>query len=192
MANSKIIIVEGPQGAGKTTITDYIRYTIPYTNLYRLSGTADTSIEGKIKATKMYERLVDYIEGLQNMSINLLFDRTFFSEEIYCRLGYKDYSFSDSYEKLLDRLAKMDFDIYFVALYLSDEQEFEKRLQREGKALNKASGFKIEASINQQNAYLKMADEISAKYPNINVVKIDNCRELEDVQKEIKELLDWK
>ena len=30
MANSKIIIVEGPQGAGKTTITDYIRNAIPY------------------------------------------------------------------------------------------------------------------------------------------------------------------
>ena len=35
MANSKIIIVEGAQGAGKTTITDYIRHAIPYTNLYR-------------------------------------------------------------------------------------------------------------------------------------------------------------
>ena len=29
MANSKIIIVEGAQGVGKTTITDYIRHAIP-------------------------------------------------------------------------------------------------------------------------------------------------------------------
>ena len=29
MANSKLIVVEGPQGAGKTTITDYLRYAIP-------------------------------------------------------------------------------------------------------------------------------------------------------------------
>ena len=29
MANSKIIILEGPQGVGKTTITDYIRNVIP-------------------------------------------------------------------------------------------------------------------------------------------------------------------
>ena len=43
MSNSKLIVVEGPQGAGKTTITDYLRYAIPYTNLYRLSGTADSS-----------------------------------------------------------------------------------------------------------------------------------------------------
>ena len=59
MANSKIIIVEGPQGVGKTTITDYIRHAIPYTNLYRLSGTADISIEGKEKARVMYEDLLE-------------------------------------------------------------------------------------------------------------------------------------
>ena len=62
MANSKIIILEGPQGVGKTTITDYIRNAIPYTNLYRLSGTADTTKTGKEKAKIMYEDLVDYIE----------------------------------------------------------------------------------------------------------------------------------
>ncbi len=34
MANSKLIVVEGPQGAGKTTITDYLRYAMSYTNFY--------------------------------------------------------------------------------------------------------------------------------------------------------------
>lgn len=52
MANSKIIIVEGPQGVGKTTITDFIRNSIPYTNLYRLNGTSDASKTGKAKAEK--------------------------------------------------------------------------------------------------------------------------------------------
>ena len=28
MANSKLIIVEGAQGAGKTTITDFLRHSI--------------------------------------------------------------------------------------------------------------------------------------------------------------------
>ena len=59
MANSKIIIVEGPQGVGKTTITDYIRNTVPYTNLYRLSGTSDSTPSGKLKSKKMYEDLIE-------------------------------------------------------------------------------------------------------------------------------------
>ena len=59
MANSKLIVVEGPQGAGKTTITDYLRYSIPYTNLYRLCGTADSSPAGKKKAETMYKDLIE-------------------------------------------------------------------------------------------------------------------------------------
>ncbi len=192
MANSKIIIVEGPQGAGKTTITDYIRKVIPYTNLYRLSGTADITKAGKEKAKVMYEDLMDYIEKLQNKSINLLFDRTFFTEEVYCRLGFKDYSFTEVYNKLLNRLSQMDFDIYYITLYLGNEDEYITRLDRDGKAKVKFTKFEKQSSVNQQNEYLKLANEIKEKYKNIHVVNIDNCRKLEDVQKELKELLDWK
>lgn len=38
MEKSKIIIVEGPQGTGKTTLTNYLRENIPGSNLYRLHG----------------------------------------------------------------------------------------------------------------------------------------------------------
>ena len=74
MANSKLIIVEGPQGAGKTTVTDFIRFYLPYTNLYRLGGTADKTVAGKEKSKKMYIALLDYIKSLENASINLLFE----------------------------------------------------------------------------------------------------------------------
>ena len=192
MANSKIIIVEGPQGVGKTRITDFIRHSIPYTNLYRLSGTADTSISGKEKSKVMYEDLLDYMKKLENKSINLLFDRTFFTEEVYCRLGFKEYTFTDIYENLLEKLANLDFDIYYIVLYLSDEKEFEKRLNREGKAKVKYTSFNKESSIKQQNEYLKLAEEIKEKYKNINVITIDNTKDLESVESKLKELLKWK
>ena len=112
MANSKLIVIEGAQGAGKTTYTDYVRYSLSYTNLYRLSGTSDTTKDGLIKAKNMYDTLLDYISKLENTSINLLFDRTFFTEEVYCRMGKKEYSFTEVYNKLLDRFSKLDFEIY--------------------------------------------------------------------------------
>ena len=189
MTNSKIIIVEGAQGAGKTTVTDFLRYAVKYTNLYRLTGTADSSKEGKKKATIMYENLLSYMKTLENLSINLLFDRTFFTEEIYCRLGFKDYSFTDVYEKLLEELSKMDFEIYYITLYLKDESQFEQRLAREGKAVPEYAKFKAESSINQQREYLKMANEVKEKYPNINVVNIENSRDFEDVKKELIKVL---
>ena len=189
MANSKIVIVEGPQGVGKTTITDFLRHSMKYTNLYRLSGTSDSSKEGLKKSKIMYENLLSYMKTLENLSINLLFDRTFFTEEIYCRLGFKDYSFTDVYEKLLEELSKMDFEIYYITLYLKDESQFEQRLAREGKAVPEYAKFKAESSINQQREYLKMANEVKEKYPNINVVNIENSRDFEDVKKELMKVL---
>lgn len=175
---------------GKTTVTDYIRFFLPYTNLYRLGGTSDKTITGKEKAKKMYISLLDYMKTLENESINLLFDRTFFSEEAYCRLGYKEYSFTDVYNDLLDKLSKLDFEIYFITLYLSDEEEFEKRLAREKKADVKYAKFNKENSINQQNIYLQLADEIKEKYPNINVIKFDNIVPQEEMKEKIKEILE--
>ena len=187
MANSKLIVVEGPQGAGKTTITDYLRYSIPYTNLYRLCGTADSSPTGKKKAEIMYRDLLEYLKKLGNQSINLVFDRTFFTEENYCRLKYKEYSFTDIYNELLDKFANLDFEIFYITLYLEDENLYVKRLQRENKAVIKYAKFDIEKSIMQQRTYLEMSDEIEKKYPNIHCLKIENSKDLELTKQELKE-----
>lgn len=191
MANSKIIVVEGSQGAGKTTITDYIRHTLSYTNLYRLCGTSDSTITGKKKAKEMYEDLLEYMKKMENKSINLLFDRTFFTEENYCRLGKKEYSFTDVYEKLLQDFASLDFEIYYITLYLEDESKYSERLNRGEKAVFKGSEFAVSNSINQQKVYLQMADEIKKKYPNINVFNIRNDRLEEETKAEIREILKY-
>mgnify|MGYP004527007257 CR=1 FL=1 len=191
MANSKLIVVEGAQGAGKTTVTDYLRYSLSYTNLYRLSGTADSTKEGKMKAKEMYENLLDYIKKMENKSINLIFDRTFFSEENYCRMGKKDYVFTDVYEKLLDEFSKLDFEIYYITVYLKDTNQYNSRLQRKGKANLKYSKFESENSIKQQEVYLQMAMEIKEKYPNIKVVNIENDRDFEETKAELKKIIQY-
>lgn len=191
MANSKLIIVEGPQGAGKTTVTDFIRHGLKYTNLYRLCGTSDSSPSGKEKAKDMYVDLLDYLKKLENKSINLLFDRTFFTEEIYCRLNFKQYDFSDVYQKLLKDFSNLDFDIYYITLYLEDTSLFENRLSRDGKAVPEYAKFTIQSSINQQNQYLKMADEISNDYPNIKVFKVSNDSDEQALKSKIKSILNF-
>ena len=191
MANSKLIVVEGAQGAGKTTITDFLRYSLSYTNLYRLCGTSDSTVTGKKKAEDMYVDLLEYIEKMENKSINLIFDRTFFTEENYCRLGKKEYVFTDVYEKLLENFSKLDFDIYYITLYLEDEDEYIERLKRDGKAVFKGAEFKAENSIKQQRVYLEMADEIKKNYPNINVLKLANDKNLEDTKKELRDFLKY-
>ncbi len=191
MANSKLIVVEGPQGAGKTTITDFLRYSLSYTNLYRLCGTSDSTPTGKKKAEDMYVDLIEYMHKMENKSINIVFDRTFFTEENYCRLGKKEYSFTDVYTRLLESFSKLDFEIFYITLYLEDKSSYNERLNREGKALFKGSKFGVENSMEQQRVYLEMAEEIKAKYPNINVVNIANDKDIEEVKKELREIINF-
>ena len=186
MANSKLIIVEGPQGVGKTTITDYLRHAVPYTNLYRLNGSNDSSPTGYTKSVEMYTDLLDYIEKLQNKNINLLFDRTFFTEYVYCTLGFKEFDYKEAFDTFLRRLADFDFDTYYITLYLSDEDEFEKRLVRKDKAINKYAKFSKESSVKQQNTYLDVAKEVQEKVGDkIKVINIDACDTLDNVKNKV-------
>lgn len=185
----KLIIVNGAQGSGKTTVTDYIRNKLNYTNLYRLSGTSDPSIQGKNKTIKMYENLLLYLKNMEGLSINLLFDQIFITEEVYDRLGKKEYSFTKEYNYFMDKLSNLNYDIYIITLYLSKEDDYIKRLDRPGKHDVKYSLYNKENSILQQKVYLEIAEEIKEKYNNINIINIDNSKEEKIVKKEIDEIL---
>ncbi len=170
MNKSKLIVIEGPQGTGKTTLANYLRENLPGSNLYRLSGQKDKTNSGKNLSTKMYKALLEYLEKMQDIPMDLIFDRTFFTEEVYARIGYKEYTFSDVYYDLLEKFDNLKFDIYFICLYLKDTSLYEKRLIRESH--HNYQAFKLENSVNQQKAYLEMSAEIEKKYSNIKVINL--------------------
>ena len=171
-----IIIAEGPQGSGKTTVTNYLREHIAATDLYRLSGIKDKTESGKEKIKLKYNKLIDYIENC--CDINMIFDRTFFTNQIYSRLGYQKYDFTDVYEHLLNRLDNMkniqNYDVYLMMLYLKDENLYTQRIKRDKHQYQK---FEAESSIMQQREYLKMADEVEKSTKNIKVIKFENDNE---------------
>lgn len=164
----KLIIIEGPQGCGKTTLTNFLRDNIPASNLYRLSGQKDKTMTGKEKSKKMYFALLDYLKEMEHCDMNLIFDRTFFSEQVYALLGYKEYSFSDVYEELLRKLGELDYEIYYISLYLEDLSIYETRLNR---VHHNYQAFSIESSINQQRAYESLLPGIEA-LPNTQVIRL--------------------
>ena len=85
----------------------------------------------------------------------------------------------------------MDFDIYYITLYLGNTDDYIARLNRPGKAVYKGSEFDLQNSIGQQEAYLNMAKEINEKYPNINIINVDTCQDLDVVKKEIREKIGY-
>ena len=171
-----IIIAEGPQGVGKTTVTNYLREHIAATDLYRLSGIKDKTESGKEKIKLKYNKLIDYIENC--CDINMIFDRTFFTNQIYSRLGYQKYDFTDVYEHLLNRLDNMkniqNYDVYLMMLYLKDENLYTQRIKRDKHQYQK---FETESRKMQQREYLKMADEVEKSTKNIKVIKFENDNE---------------
>jgi len=176
-----IIIVEGAQGAGKTTVTNYLREKIVSTDLYRLTGIKDKTEAGHQKIKRKYDKLLEYMASCED--VNLVFDRTFFSNEVYARLGYFEYSFSDTFEELLQKLDNLNFDIYLVILQLENETEFEERLKRDKPAYQK---FEVQSSIDQQREYFKLAEEVKNKTKNIKIVKINN-KTWEETEKQLKD-----
>ena len=111
------------------------------------------------------------MESLEETGLNLVFDRTFFTEQVYCMLGYKEYTFDDEYTRLVKKLSELDYNIYFVVLYLKDVSLYEKRLRRIHHNYQK---FSLDSSVKQQETYLKLAGNIKNKKIKIITVAMDD------------------
>ena len=189
MQKNTLIIVEGPQGAGKSTFTNYLRENLASADLHRLTGIKDKTATGLSKVTKRFQREMDYIKlGCSPEDPIMVYDRNFFTDEVYARLGYKEYSFAETYQNLLNQLDKMDLEIYLVILYLEDENLYKERLASRDKF--EYQKFDIENSINQQREYLKLADEIEKQTNNIKVVRFANDNQ-EKFESQVKNLFEY-
>ena len=169
-----IIIIEGSQGVGKSTLANFLRDNLSSTNLYRLSGINDKTKTGKETIEIMYLELIDYINKLEKTELNLVFDRFFFSEQVYSKLGYKEYLFDDVYEKLLKKFYELNYNIYFVVLYLNDEKLYEKRLKR---VHHNYKEFSLKSSVDQQKTYLELADNINKNKVKVIKVAMDDYKD---------------
>ena len=150
---NKLIIVEGPQGVGKTTITNHIRDKIPYTNLIRLAGLPDNSKEGLRKTVKYYKNLFNYLKKMSNLGINFVFDRFFFTDQVYSEMGLKQYDFTNYFIYFLDKLTLLNYDIHYINLYLANTDNYHERLKRNNKGTTSYADYSTLSSIRQQKKY---------------------------------------
>ena len=116
----------------------------------------------------MYYALLNYMKEIENSDVNIIFDRTFFTEQVYALLSYKDYDFTDVYEELLKKFNELNYDVYYISLYLKDVNIFETRLKREH---HNYQAFSLENSTNQQKAYQSLIPEIK-KLKNTKVYEL--------------------
>lgn len=169
---NRMIIVEGPQGTGKSRLAGYLRDNIPASTLQRLSGQRDKTASGKQLSVYMYKILLDYLEKMSIIPMDLIFDRMFFTEEVYGRLGYKEYSFTDCYWNLVERLERMNYEIYLMILYLERPEIYLERLQRD--THHNYQAFSIQNSMEQQVKYLELAEELENTSIHVKTFAMDD------------------
>lgn len=186
MEKNTLIIVEGPQGVGKSTFTNYLRENLASADLHRLTGIKDKTKTGLEKVIQRFQRELDYIKtGCSPDAPIMVYDRNFFTDEVYARLGYKEYSFEEAYQNFLMQLDKINLNIYLVILYLKDEKLYEERLNSRNKF--EYQKFDIKNSIEQQKTYLELAKEVEEKTKNINVIRFANDTQ-ENFDEKIRDL----
>lgn len=117
--------------------------------------------------------------------MNLIFDRMFFTDYIFSNLGYKEYDYKDVYKKLLTKFSKLNYEIYYISLYLKDTNIFKQRLIRNH---HDYQSFSVESSIAQQNEYKKILQDLKPlKNTKTYEIAMDD---FEEAYKEINKILD--
>ena len=182
----KYFIIEGTRGGGKSTTTTWLREQIPYSQLVRLSGTADKSPTGLEKVYKARLADLQFAETLIGCDLHLINDRCFLTENVYADyLGYKEYSFQEQTNELAKKLNSLPYkEIYLLNMYVKDLFVLEERLKRD-KADFQNLKFSVEESLEQQIAYRKAIDNLIPLIPNVKVFHVDASGTIEDNQRKI-------
>ena len=182
-----LIIIEGAQGVGKTTITTLLREQIPYSNLYRLSGIKDKTKEsGLPKISRHYDNLLNYLKNANDLGFTSIFDRIFTTEMVYSKLGYAQYDFSEIYNSLILNFSQLkeNFNIYFYVL-TSSKAILERNLSKRDKVLHSSISFNAENSLKQQEEFLLLAKELENIGISVKLIDI-SAREPQDIVNIIK------
>lgn len=173
-SKGRIVIVEGGQACGKTTVTNILRERILYCNLYRLSGIKDKSPEGQAKIATHYISLMNYLKTAEVIPFTHVFDRTFTTETVYSRLSHTEYSFEEMHETLWGMLEEMalKMPVYYVVLLMPKEKLEQTICSKSNKPEHAGIKFEVEESLAQQKEFLKIGE----KTRNIKYFIID-CKE---------------
>ncbi|MCA1027037.1 hypothetical protein LCM23_13125 [Cytobacillus kochii] len=159
---SKIIILEGARGTGKSSVSFQLRQHLPHSTLINFTGFNESGEEGLNKITTYYDSWLELFRqmksGIKDQVI--ICDRFFFSERVYSAL-YKDYDFSKIFKIYSMLLPTLADELFIYNFTIHDEKELTKRLQRD-KIPFSSIKESVEETLKQQKEYKKCFDEFFA------------------------------
>lgn len=161
----KAIVLEGPRGTGKSTVTRLLRETIDGATLINMTGFKTDGAEGLAKITDYYTALFDYLKTLSDSPYTfvVIFDRTFFSEMVYAPI-YKSYDFTPIYNRLLKLLFNCTDSLHLFFLKVSDTNVLSSNLNRDKVLLFDQVEESITQSMKQQQYYETLFESIEEHF----------------------------
>lgn len=160
---NNILIIEGAQGVGKTSVTTKLREQIPYSNLCRLSGMRDKTPAGGQKILQYYKEFIEFLKRTKDTEFTYIFDRFFFTEMVYCSLGITQYPWTAEYKQLLSSMYELvqDSTKIFLILLTAKEETFKERLSIRGEKVQHANiEFTAQNSVKQQEVFKALYDDV--------------------------------
>ena len=177
----KLVIIEGCQGSGKSTLSNRLREEVKYSTLIKLCGLPPIE-DQKYEIAQYHREFLTMISLMSHLPITFILDRSFLSEHVYAKL-YKDYEFSNETTEFLLYLQEMELEVLFVLL-TADKETLTERLHRPGKEQYQNIEYKADESIKQQNEYTKVFKRIP-----FDTLVLDESYQIEDKIRVIKEWL---
>lgn len=170
MNKPKLILIEAPQGGGKSSSCRLLREKMPNTTLLSLSSIEDDTAFN----TYLYHSgILSMLQDLSNLGSSFVLDRSFLSNYVYYKLGFKKYDWEQEYDWLCRKLKLLEeyFDVSIFILATSKE-EYERRLNKRDKY--EYIKMSSENSMKQQREYLDLFFDLKDKGFNIHVINNTN------------------
>lgn len=177
-----LIIVEGPQGSGKSTVTNLLREKIKSVNLIRMSGVEDKTTTGKEKSLKVHLETLKMIKKTNKCNINYVLDRSFVSELVFAHLGTKKYEiYAEDVMEIGKEIEKLKKKYNLLYIILSAPKDvIDERLKRD-KAVYES--FSAKNSERQLEEYREVSEVYFSNY--IEYENADSEAAVEEIKKRL-------
>ena len=165
MSKPKLIIVEGAIASGKSSLSKALREQLAHTMLMDLSSIGK---DNESNSYMYHADVMNMILDMKGYQTNFVLSRSHISNEIYARLGKKDYDNSRNFRILTNKLELLQYwyDVKIVIL-ASNPNEYERRLGKRNKF--EYVEHSVEEALRQQKQYLLIADELRNAHMDVRV-----------------------
>lgn len=178
-----IVILEGADGVGKSTVAKMLNEQLPFSYLLKLTG-APKHVQTQDWVKRTYDSIIPFLIACGNKS-HIIVDRAWPSEAVYAPL-FKEYK-PDYIDNLVDAIHSLA-PTHYVFMYASPETlAFRMQVKIDSRPYEKHQDIKAIEKI--QESYKQWFAKLKAGYPNnVHDVDVTNMRAVEVVDWIMKEL----